>query len=229
MYLSQLIFFLIVSDVISTCLHLFCRTCVLQHTLVCVEDRKIPIKCPEKECNEVLTQMEIKYLLENLQDKFDLYLKLELQLCGDFVKGLHACPRQDCPGMVEGSRPNTRELALCPVNNSRVPSIQHCRCARWNSVQCAKRTLIITLHLVLSIKNSKDYIWRELLPVTPVLLKRRSNRKVLLVFELFFILQAEAASLKIIREQFVPCPKCFSPIEKNAGCAHMTCTRCGQE
>ncbi len=36
-------------------------------------------------------------------------------------------------------------------------------------------------------------------------------------------------TLKFIskHKKIKPCPNCFSPIEKNGGCHHMTCTQCG--
>lgn len=39
----------------------------------------------------------------------------------------------------------------------------------------------------------------------------------------------EELARKTLHENAVPCPKCFTPIQRGEGCAHMTCAFCKQE
>lgn len=84
----------------TTCTHSFHKDCIGTHIRMQVEDNKIPIRCPDTECNTEITQPEALMLVPDKKFR-EKYLTFELDKAALVIKTLHHCQTPGCKGIYD--------------------------------------------------------------------------------------------------------------------------------
>lgn len=81
------------------CEHLYCRECLHSYLVTEVENKKLPIKCPDPSCYYILEESDIVLLLK--PEELTLYYNNSLERVIDNTKNMIHCPKADCKGVIE--------------------------------------------------------------------------------------------------------------------------------
>jgi len=96
-HLSQMFF-------VDSCGHMFCVECVTMYCRTKIVDGDLSIKCPDRDCSELITYQEIKHLIEDdsdLDGKYEKFLfDRALESLGDIVW----CPIPHCQQPIPTNR-----------------------------------------------------------------------------------------------------------------------------
>ncbi|KAJ2724445.1 hypothetical protein GGI07_001957 [Coemansia sp. Benny D115] len=206
-----------------TCAHVFCRACLQGYLTMLVEEGNLLLlRCPDPECRsqsdaESQQQLRRKELEELLSDEQLRRIdRLAEQRLIDGNRARYAwCPRAGCGRGVEMDR--------------KVDRLFECTCGyvfcgicmrAWHGKNyCEMKSLDRILQQY--IRVLRDVPNKHLQKQMERQYGAESLRKMLREYD------TNLASVNLIRDTSVQCPKCEFSIQKTYGCNHMCCSQCG--
>lgn len=190
------------------CNHLFCLVCLEKYTL---EKLGATIKCPEKYCNELITDYQIRNILPD-KSVIDYETLMIDKLTSTYVFSVHNCLLPECNFMVEYDTKNTQYD--CP------------NCLLFNCISCkaAHKNMSCDQFLELSVTKAENICNKEIKEAHEILSKRKQDES------RQSILEATMIDLLLNQEVF-ECFLCCLCIIKGNGvrlrnCFHLVCRKC---
>lgn len=189
------------------CEHVFCLTCFSEYIKEEINNLRVPIKCPDYNCKELIEEEFLKqYLFPDLLNKYNKFIKKKRII---EIPGSVECPYVDCdsyainPELINQTNDNNIENRKSDGSNSSKKS------------KGKKKKQIKEYSILECIDNKHQFCSNCRHPPHPG--KKCVNEE---KFQLGLLLNWEKS--KNVKK----CPKCGFHIEKTEGCNHMSCTRC---
>jgi len=191
---------------LQNCHHAICKTCLKNHIAAQLNGQAVLVKCTDPQCGRAISSADFSAVGEQEAQrrirKNDLMKKIAQ------INGAHLCSNEHCPDAwipprhendIEG--PAQAKSRFERFSFSRTPAIDHhYRCRTCELRQCSQCG---HTHMGTSCKHFQKTL--------------KKTKK------------ADREYLSGKNTRFKPCPKCSAAIEKNGGCDHMDCVKCGHK
>ncbi|UJR06916.1 hypothetical protein I4U23_011205 [Adineta vaga] len=218
------------------CGHFYCQTCLNNYVRMAIKNGRFGerIVCPQTECQKALLPNEIKQIIRDDQ-LYERYERITLQHALESMNDIIWCPR--CHSAVLTGNDDDR-LAIC--EQCRFTFCKKCKEVFHSEDKCPRDYLI--KHIRLQKEKQLETIRKQQKKDRKKSTKQGQKQKAAAEKELAgqhyrevtidlseenALLEAvlNAERMEAINSQL--CPNCHVRIEKNGGCLHMRCSRCG--
>ncbi|KAK7939301.1 hypothetical protein WMY93_002627 [Mugilogobius chulae] len=208
------------------CGHIFCRTCLAEFCKVQIESGNVrDVTCAQTDCKSAPTPAQVRSLVG--EELFSRYDRLLLQSTLDSMHDVVYCPRPSCASAVLSDSSTSMALctacsfAFCVLCNKTYHGTEAC----YSEEPVEQRVEKEDYAELPTTQEGRFRLWQDYIAGSKerqkVLTNRYSRRKMRLFLKSFSVDEWVKANCK-------SCPHCFTSIEKNGGCNHMTCSRCRQ-
>jgi len=189
------------------CDHIYCKNCMKTYLEVNIKDGKVSeLICPNVNCKAALTPSQIKELVST--ELFERYDRLLLQVTLDKMADVQYCPLKHCQCVVIVK--DGEHFGQCPAC-----SFVYCvYCRKTYHGETACKLLSTDLDELIEKYNASSPEMKEFYH------KKYGKKRIQRIIE-------EADISKYLKENCKNCPSCRVQIEKNSGCNHMQCFKCG--
>jgi hypothetical protein len=179
--------------VIPDCTHIFCRSCIVQHSEVKVQSGQVPIRCPQVNCTQTLSLTLSKSILSTKW--YELLNKRMIEANMPEAERVY-CPYPKCSALMsrETLKANNQRSASSSSASSLVTSASCVECFRMFCVECR-----VPWHIAMTCQQYQQL---------PPIFKDAQDANLYKLAE---------------NQKWQRCRKCRRMIELAEGCFHMTC------